>query len=49
MKLYVIISTIQYETYEQFHGVFSSREKAEEKAKSISGSEVIEVELDQRW
>jgi hypothetical protein len=49
MKLFVIVSTIDYETYQQFHGAFSTREKAEEIAKSISQSEILEVELDQLW
>jgi len=51
MKVYVVVTTIEYETFNEFRGVFSTREKAENKLNTLSESEsyygdVLEVELD---
>jgi hypothetical protein len=52
MKLFVITETVPHETYNEFHGVFSTKELAEAFLLSLPGwdaigMEIEEVELDE--
>ena len=48
MKLYVFLLTEPYETYQQFCGVFTSKEKALEALEALDEypDELVEVEVD---
>lgn len=53
MKIFVVMSTVDYETYQTFEGAFTTKEKAEEFVDKMFGNdtyknkiEIQEVELD---
>lgn len=51
MKLWIVVTSIPYETYNEFKGAFSSYERAAAKVESLDErykgmTDIIEVELD---